>query len=99
MGSAPLLLAPIDRAPSRRVARGSLVESSAERRLHAGRIVERRTLMGSGRAVLKHEHHQNCNTFSRYANVSVCPANAGVTTPPARPTARYPLTDQCGAIA
>src|SRR5262249_10743865 len=44
-------------------------------------------------------HKRNRKQCSTYANVSVRPANAGVTTPPPRPTARYPLTDQCGASA
>src|SRR5215475_11696115 len=98
MGGAPVLLTTIDRPPPRRLAGRSLVESSAECRLHARWTVERGTVMESGGRVLN-SPRQNCSTFSRYANVNVSPANAGLTTPPACPTARYPLTDQCGASA
>jgi len=50
VGRAPLLLAAIDRPPTRGLARGGLVESPPERRLHARRSLERGTVVGSGRA-------------------------------------------------
>jgi radical SAM superfamily enzyme YgiQ (UPF0313 family) len=47
MGGAPVLLVTVDRPPPIRLAGGSLVESSPERRLHARWTLERGTVVGS----------------------------------------------------
>src|SRR4029450_2462228 len=47
MGGAPVLLVTIDRPPPCRLAGGSLVESSPERRLHGRWTLERGTVVGS----------------------------------------------------
>src|SRR5262245_41745649 len=50
VGRAPVLLAAIDRSPARALARGALVESPAELRLHARRFLKCGPVVGFGRA-------------------------------------------------